>query len=282
MQWDLSFLSNSTPLNSGLTRQVSNERHIIHDDTSEKTDILAANIEPSPIGSIQSVSVGNVGFSNDLLRNCNEYCFALGPLKSNELESTNNKSFQVTSSVVQHKVSVTPPTTSTIHLYDYQLERWMDRYNQLATFYQQYGHSAVSNEYDANLAGWVRRQRHQFKRAKQNRRSTLTMKRVALLEDVGFTWDFHDIAWQANFQRLKKFYSIHNHCNVTTTSNFYGSKEENDKLLNWCKRQKRAIRLFLKNTDAVGSRMNMKRLELLNSIGFRWEPVKKSPSTVSL
>jgi hypothetical protein len=281
MNWDMSFLSNITPLNAGVTRQVSNERRII-DDISEKTDaFLPANLEPSPIaGNIQNVAVGNVGFSKDLLQNWNDYCFALEPLRSNEKEES--KSFHITSSVVQHKMYVTPPTTSTIHLYDYQLERWMDRYSQLAAFYQQYGHSDISNDFDSNLAGWVRRQRHQFKRAKQGRRSTLTVKRVALLEDVGFKWDFHDLAWQQNFQQLKNFYSLHNHCNVTTTSNFYGSKEENDKLLNWCKRQKRAIRLFLMNKDAVGSRMNLKRLELLNSIGFRWEPVKKSPSTVSL
>ena len=170
-----------------------------------------------------------------------------------------------------------------VHIYDYQQERWMDRYHQLAAYFQQHGNSDVSNEYDANLAGWVRRQRHQFKRAKQGRRSTLTVARVQLLERVGYTWDFHDVAWNKNFEQLKAFYRIHKHTNVPTScssnSEAFGmTKEENDRLLNWCKRQKRAIRMYLKDKNAVGSRMNAKRFELLQSIGFRWQPVKKVES----
>lgn len=275
---------------------------------TSKIDLVLSSLEPKPLsGSIQRVAQLPLSacLSEDLLKNCNDYCAALKSLNTNQqvlpLASANprrnsNPTFSFASlgiscpkpgvprsysetSAVSHSPNASISSSDVVHIYDYQQERWMDRYQQLSAFFQAHGHSDVSNEFDSNLAGWVRRQRHQFKRVKQGRRSTLTVHRVQLLEQVGFKWDFHDLAWNENFERLKAFYKIHNHCNVPTSSScstFFGTKEENDRLLNWCKRQKRAIRMYLKNKDAVGSRMNARRFELLQSIRFRWQPVKKS------
>jgi hypothetical protein len=262
-------------------------------------------MEPKPIsGSIQRVRHLPLSsfLSDELLKNCNEYCIALQsltndkPIASTLLHSRSNPTLSGSTMSIGRPKSGVPrsyseaSTTSfdstasagssdVVHIYDYQQERWMDRYQQLSAFFQVHGHSDVSNEFDSNLANWVRRQRHQFKRAKQGRRSTLTVNRVQLLEQVGFKWDKHSLAWFENFERLKLFYKIHNHCNVPTSncgSIVFGTKEENDRLLNWCKRQKRAIRAYLKNEAAVGSRMDAKRFELLQSIGFQWQPVKKN------
>jgi Helicase associated domain len=271
-----------------------------------KIDLMLESLEPKPLsGDIQRVAQLPLAacLSDDLLKNCNEYCMALQSLsikQPGKLTRTNSnpnmyfaslscpkpavpRSYSDSSSVSVGSTG-SGSSSDVVHIYDYQQERWMERYQQLSAFFRENGHSDVSNEFEANLAGWVRRQRHQFKRAKQGRRSTLTGSRVKLLEQVGFKWDFHDLAWNENFERLKMFYQIHKHCNVPTSSScstFFGSKEENDRLLNWCKRQKRAIRMYLKNSDAVGSRMNAKRFELLQSIGFRWQPVKKNEGTAA-
>mmetsp|Transcript_27740 Transcript_27740/g.45866 ORF Transcript_27740/g.45866 Transcript_27740/m.45866 type:complete len:331 (+) Transcript_27740:165-1157(+) len=276
--FDTSFLPMSSSSSLTSSRDSLPE---LHDDDCDVE--LRDALEPVPISSdIQrDDKVSLKSLSQDLLRNASDYCLALKPLEAFCVQDGNNQalssSFNVTPSFVCHKPSVTPATTDPVHLYDYQQERWMERYMELAKFFNNHGHSDVSNEYDVNLAGWVRRQRHQFKRAKQGRRSTLTVSRVQMLERVGFKWDFHDLAWNENFERLKIFVKIHNHCNVTSSNVSLGSKEENDRLLNWCKRQKRAIRLFLKNKEAVGTRMNAKRFELLQSLGFKWETNKKCP-----
>jgi len=252
-------------------------------------------LEPLPISStIQRVDKLPLTscLSEDLLKHCDDYCVALQSLNAmRELASQPNSNILPFSMVrswndcpkpgVTRSISDSSDVSSSsdmVHIYDYQQERWMDWYHQLANFYNQYGHSDVCNDFDCNLAGWVRRQRHQFKRAKQGRRSTLTSNRVLLLEQVGFKWNFHDLAWNENFERLKAFYKIHKNCNVPTSTCSFGSKEDNERLINWCKRQKRAIRVYLTNKDAAGSRMNAKRLEMLKSIGFCWEPVKKSES----
>jgi hypothetical protein len=251
---------------------------------------IDTNMEPKPLSDrnihlVERLPLTSI-LSQDLLRNCHEYCEALKLVTIEDEKrglTTPTGTFEklhisCPKSVVPRgsssDASIVSSGSESVHIYDYQQERWMDRYHQLATFFLKCGHSDVSNEFDSNLAGWVRRQRHQFKRAKQGRRSTLTLERVKLLEQVGFKWDFHDLAWKENFERLQQFYRIHQHCNVTTCSSGM-SKEENDRLLNWCKRQKRAIRTFMKNKDAVGSRMNQMRLELLESIGFHWQPIKK-------
>jgi hypothetical protein len=273
----------------------SSTHSTMHQDIPQieiNTDMRLNSLEPNPIsGSIQRVRhipLSSI-LSDDLLENCNEYCMVLqsltheDPIVSTFLRTSSDPTFSVSALSIgcpKPGVSRSYSLNSTIsfsdssdvvHFYDYQQERWMDRYQQLSTFFQQHGHSDISYEFDSNLAGWVRRQRHQFKRAKQGRRSTLTVNRVQLLEQVGFKWDKHTLAWFENFERLKVFYNIHKHCNVPTnncSSICFGTKEENDRLLNWCKRQKRAIRAYLKNKDAVGSRMDARRLQLLQSIGF--------------
>jgi hypothetical protein len=257
-----------------------------------------SSVEPIPISKdihrVQKVPFN--AFSNDILRNAHDLCLALEPLKARQdniiiknhkkgefvvspaTEGDSTNSSLVPSKQKSSAAAAAAASRSSVHLYDYQQERWMDRYNELSAFFQSHGHSDVSNEFDANLAGWVRRQRHQFKRAKQGRRSTLTVARVQLLDRVGFKWDSHDLAWVENFERLKTFYKIHKHCNVSSSfiesSDVTGNREDHEKLLNWCKRQKRAIRMYLKNKDRVGSRMTPQRFEMLKSLGFRWESQK--------
>lgn len=260
---------------------------------SYESDLL----EPVPIASDLCQRVDCVtSLPSDLIENSLDYCVALQPL-TKLLETVPGDSLDQTevqfcsdlnislgggihrspSLVSLESLSGTLPSKEmkeTVHLYDYQQERWVDRFQELVGFYSTRGHSNVPNNYGRNLACWVRRQRHQFKRAKLGRRSTLTSARVQLLELVGFTHDFHDLAWNTNFNRLVEFYKVHKHCNVPASP--YG--DPNGSLFNWCKRQKRACRVYLENSDDIGTRMNAQRLRLLQSIGFRFDPVRKFQS----
>jgi hypothetical protein len=251
----------------------------------------ASLLEPLPIASDLCQRVDRVtSLPSDLLLNSSDYCVALQPLTKPQkvpcavpnqrtapdsfdadVTMSSAGGFQKTPSLVSLESLSSNETKAAVHLYDYQQERWVDRFQELFEFYSTRGHTNVPTFYGHNLACWVRRQRHQFKRAKQGRRSTLTSGRVQLLELVGFTYDFHDLAWNTNFERLMEFYKVHKHCNVP--AGFNG--DTNASLFNWCKRQKRACRMFLENSDAIGTRMNAHRLRLLKSIGFRWDTAKK-------
>jgi hypothetical protein len=253
--------------------------------------------EPLPIASDLCRRVDSItSLPSDMINNSIDYCVALQPVTKPQksfpecmLDQTNvqvpfdfnlllGEGIRKSPSLVSlESLSEDPPTQETkglVHLYDYQHERWVDRFQELFEFHSTRGHTNVPNNYGQNLAGWVRRQRHQFKRAKQGRRSTLTSGRVQLLELVGFTYDFHDLAWNTNFERLVEFYSVHKHCNVPASLNGVS----NSSLFNWCKRQKRACRMYIENRDAIGTRMNSNRLQLLQSIGFRFDTVKKPQS----
>mmetsp|Transcript_27037 Transcript_27037/g.65604 ORF Transcript_27037/g.65604 Transcript_27037/m.65604 type:complete len:408 (-) Transcript_27037:154-1377(-) len=74
-------------------------------------------------------------------------------------------------------------------------QRWLERYNELLEFIQRFGHAAVPTTYMENqsLAGWVKVQRRQYRLFIHQKKSSMSLERVALLNKVGFIWSIkHD------------------------------------------------------------------------------------------
>jgi hypothetical protein len=115
-----------------------------------------------------------------------------------------------------------------------------------------------------SLAHWVKRQRYQYRiRNEEGKHSSMTPERVEALQELGFTWDSHSVAWLERWQELAEFKQRNGHPNVPKTY------PENSKLAVWVKCQRRQYKLY-----AVGQRSNMTpdRIERLNSLGFVFNP----------
>ncbi|KAL7572634.1 hypothetical protein ACA910_010385 [Epithemia clementina (nom. ined.)] len=76
-----------------------------------------------------------------------------------------------------------------------QLQRyeaaWMKRYNELVQYKRENGNCDVPQRYYSNrqLGQWVKWQRRAYKHLKAGRSSSMTLKRIQLLDRIGFTWD---------------------------------------------------------------------------------------------
>jgi len=134
----------------------------------------------------------------------------------------------------------------------------------LIRFREKNDHCFVPHHHPENpkLSQWVRKQRHQRKRKDKGFHSTLSDERQEMLTNAGFIWDSHKAQWQERYQSLEMYQFANGHCNVP--SDYHDSS-----LSNWVKNQRRQYRLHQtghKNT------LDQERVDLLNSIGFNWNP----------
>ena len=145
---------------------------------------------------------------------------------------------------------------------------------------------------------WVRRQRHQRKLKEKGLHSTLIDERETMLTNAGFIWSAHEALWQEKYQRLESYRQQHGHCDVP--SNYHDTS-----FMNWVKNQRRQYKQIVllrmttrshdqhknendnntnsktpssshqrshANNDTRNNTLNPKRIELLNLIGFDWNP----------
>jgi len=141
---------------------------------------------------------------------------------------------------------------------------WNERFQELIQFRETNDHCFVPHKYPENpkLSQWVRKQRHQRKRKERGLHSTLSDERQEMLTNAGFIWDSHRAQWQERYQSLEVFHMTNGHCNVP--SNFRDSS-----LSNWVKNQRKQYKLF--KTGSMTA-MDEERVDLLNSLGFNWNP----------
>jgi len=141
---------------------------------------------------------------------------------------------------------------------------WNERFQELIQFREENDHCFVPHTYPQNpkLSQWVRKQRHQRKRKEKGLHSTLSDERQELLTNAGFIWDSHRAQWQERYQSLEIFHMTNGHCNVP--SSYYDSS-----LSNWVKNQRKQFKIFQAGSTTA---MDEDRIELLNSLGFNWNP----------
>jgi hypothetical protein len=147
---------------------------------------------------------------------------------------------------------------------------WMDHLAEAAEYQKKYGHCVIHHDYPPNqqLARWAKRQRHQYKRYKCGKHSTMTQERVKALENLDFCWDAHKETWNARYEELRQFKMCHGHSSVPTA---YAAKP---KLATWVKCQRRQYKL-----SSIGKHSSMvpDRLRLLEKLNFVWECVRDTP-----
>ena len=90
---------------------------------------------------------------------------------------------------------------------------WNERFNQLVSYRQQFGHCRVPSycKECPQLASWVKCQRRQYKLFWQDGKgSSMTLNRIKMLKSVGFVWEVHHGSKlkdsEKNFQHLANIF----------------------------------------------------------------------------
>lgn len=161
----------------------------------------------------------------------------------------------------------------------YQAEKWQERFDELLEFRRKHNNCLVPHTYPSNpeLARWVKRQRYQYTLFNQNKKASINVDRIKILDNVGFVWDSHEATWQERLAALSEFKNEHGHCEVPS------KYQPNPQLATWVKCQRRQYKLFL---EGQPSNITAERISELERFGFKWEirkakPLKTRPGTVS-
>ena len=145
------------------------------------------------------------------------------------------------------------------------IHSWYDRLNDFSAYYDEHGHGRVPQKFEENLALgiWVNKQREQKKKYDRGERSSLTERRISLLEEAHFEWakSKGERAWEDQFKDLISYKTEHHHCNVPTKC------AKNRSLGRWVSAQRSSYKRYLKGEEST---LTDERVERLNSLGFNW------------
>lgn len=101
---------------------------------------------------------------------------------------------------------------------------WEQSYQELKDFYQNNGHLNVPIASHPKLYSWMRNQRAWYYKLFMKMRKEPSikprnydemMKRVKLMEDLGFVWDLQRETWFEKYSELQQYYVIHGHFFIT-------------------------------------------------------------------
>lgn len=137
-------------------------------------------------------------------------------------------------------------------------DTWEAAFTLLCDYVAVYGNSRIPNSFVFNefkLGTWVANQKTKYKQGR------LSADQISRLESVdpAWTWDLMETLWQEFFSELMEFVKINGHTNVP-----YKVNGEKSSLGEWVAGQRK---FFAKG------KMIPERKELLESIGFRWDPL---------
>jgi hypothetical protein len=138
------------------------------------------------------------------------------------------------------------------------LDSWEEAYAGLLDYVAENGNSRIPQQTvykGLNLGVWVSNQKSKYKQGR------LSSDQISRLENVdpAWTWDLMETVWKEFFAELTDFAQKNGHTNVPYKVN--GVKSE---LGEWVVGQRKFF---------VKGKMDPARKALLDSIGFRWEPM---------
>lgn len=163
---------------------------------------------------------------------------------------------------------------------------WNTSFKLLVKFREKYGHTRVprnpSGEQktaDPNLsklAGWVGRQRTNYRRPLNDDRRPEAYQIIAL-KRIGFDFDPHRTIWMKKYHEIKSFLALHGHFDIPSKTSKHSTSDDNQhselndysSLSIWAKRQQYQYKLFRDGNPA--SEMTEERIRLLDHIGFPWK-----------
>ena len=122
-------------------------------------------------------------------------------------------------------------------------------YQELVEYHQAHGDCNVPRYYSENpqLSTWVSGQRQ------RNNRGNLDAEKIEKLDELGFSWNPYQDAWNEMYQTLVEYKRAHGHCRVANDDPQYST------LITWITNQR--------HLKKVG-KMKSQRLSLLEKIGF--------------
>jgi uncharacterized cupin superfamily protein len=132
---------------------------------------------------------------------------------------------------------------------------WEVNFAALERFKQREGHCRVPQGHQEDgleLPSWVWKQRKGKK--------TLSPEQIERLNQLGFRWDPLAGNWEINFAALERFKQREGHCHVATSH-----QEDGLKLGAW-----------VSNQRAAKNKLSPERIERLNQLGFRWDPLAEN------
>ncbi|MEO7297785.1 MAG: Helicase associated domain protein, partial [Verrucomicrobiota bacterium] len=132
-------------------------------------------------------------------------------------------------------------------------EQWFEMFGSLKAFNEQHGHCNVPDitRHDQKLSNWVVTQR-QFRR-----RDTLAPTKVALLDSIGFNWDFREAEWERMYSVLKAFKVEHGHCRVPDR---------------WKPRRALDVWVGQQRSSRKSGRLSSDKIRRLDELQFEWTP----------
>ena len=92
----------------------------------------------------------------------------------------------------------------------------------------------------------------------------MTMKKIEMLENIGFQWSPTSIRWNDMFDELKLYKAGNGDCNVPR---FF---KKNPKLGMWVHYQRQRRRYKKSKVGSYSSMTQQQRIEMLENIGFQW------------
>jgi len=130
-------------------------------------------------------------------------------------------------------------------------EAWEVNFAALQRFKQREGHCRIAQKHKEDgikLGVWLNKQR--------SKRDMLSPDRVQQLEQLGFSWNALDEAWELNFAALEKFKQREGHCRVTEKH-----QEDGLSLGNW-----------ISNKRLKKDKLSPDQVQRLSELGFNWDP----------
>ena len=147
--------------------------------------------------------------------------------------------------------------------------KWRTQYDKLVEYEAEHGNCIVPRGYliDPRLAAWVAEQRKQYKFFKDDKGSTMTQRRIDLLNAIGFVWNAQEAAWERHLADLVAFKEEYGSWVVPMYHPTY------PKLGLWVKEMRRH-RNLLKRGMQLPSRISEERVRRLEEVGFGFDDTR--------
>mmetsp|Transcript_6646 Transcript_6646/g.9711 ORF Transcript_6646/g.9711 Transcript_6646/m.9711 type:complete len:482 (+) Transcript_6646:276-1721(+) len=143
--------------------------------------------------------------------------------------------------------------------------QWLERLQDLRDYKEKNGDCLVSKSRDFRLGKWVARQRQEYKKMQQGKKSCLNEDRVNMLEAEGFVWivrePYEQVPWNQRLSELAAYKEERGTCVVPKNTPGY------EQLALWCMNQRQEYR---KRKEGKKTKMTDKRVQQLDDVGFVW------------